>query len=125
MNRDRSTSIALLLIVLCYVAAYSQQHYPVTGVVLSVDRSKKQMVVSCQAIQGFMDAMVMPFTVPDAESLKAIQRGTLIDFVLVVNKDLSHAENIHARRYVGIEREPSKSRRLQGFDEDLRGPLHR
>ena len=123
---NRSTVLALLLtLVLHSLAAHSQQRYSVTGLVLSVDRPKKQMVVSCQAIPGFMDAMVMPFTVPDANSLDPIQRGALIDFVLVVNKEVSHAENIHVRRYVGAEREPSKARRLQGFDEDLRGPLHR
>jgi protein SCO1/2 len=125
MNRKRLTPIVLLLAMLYSIAAYSQQRYSVTGLVLSVDRSKKQMVVSCRAIQGFMDAMVMLFTVPDARSLDTIQRGALIDFVLVVNKDVSHAENIQVRSYVAIEREPSKARRLQGFDEDLRGPLPR
>jgi protein SCO1/2 len=126
MNRKHSIALVLLLTLVLYsVAAHSQQRYSVTGLVLSVDRSKKQMVVSCQPIQDFMDAMVMPFTVEDTRSLDAIQRGTLIDFVLVVNKEVSHAENIHVRRYVSKEREPSESRRLQGLDEDLRGTLHR
>lgn len=126
MNRKGSTVLVLLLtVVLHSVTAYSQQRYSVTGLVLTVDRSRRQMVVSCQAIQGFMDAMVMPFSVPGARSLDTIERGALIDFVLVVNKGVSHAENIRVRTYVAIEREPSKARRLQGLDEDLRGPLHR
>ncbi len=125
MNRGRLIVLVLLLTVVLYsIPVCAEQRYPASGLVLSVDRSKKQMVVSCQAIQGFMDAMVMPFAVPDAKSLDAIQRGALIDFILVVKNDVSHAENIHVRRYAGVGREPSKARRLQGFDEDLRGPLH-
>jgi protein SCO1/2 len=127
MNRGPSTLLLVLLlaVVLLSVAAHSQQRYTVTGLVLSVDRPRKTMVVSCQAIQGFMDAMVMPFTVPEAKSLDGINRGVLIDFILIVNKEASHAENIHVRNYAGIEREPAKARRLQGLDEDLRGPVHR
>ena len=126
MNRERSTVVTLLLaVVLHSVSVHAERRYPVTGLVLSVDRSKKQMVVSCQAIQGFMDAMVMPFSVPDAKSLEAIQRGSLIDFDLVVKQESSHAENVHIRWYPAVEREPSKARRLQGLDEDLRGPVRR
>jgi protein SCO1/2 len=72
-----------------------------------------------------MDAMVMPFTVSDARSLDQVRPGALIDFTLVVNKESSHAENVHVRSYASVEREPSKARRLQGFEEDLGGPAHR
>jgi protein SCO1 len=126
MNRGRSILLVLLLtVVLHCIVAHAEQRYSVSGLVLSVNRSQKTMVVSCKPIEGFMDAMVMPFTVQDPRSLDGIQGGALIDFVLVVNKENSHAENIHVRTYAGVEREPSKARRLQGFDEDLRGPVHR
>lgn len=122
MNRIR---LALLAALLLYSAAvYAQQRYPVNGLVLSVDRPRKTMVVSCKEIQGFMDAMVMPFTVPDAKSLDQLRPGALIDFTLVVNKEASHAENVRVRSYASAEREPSKDRRLQGFEADLRGPVH-
>jgi protein SCO1/2 len=123
MNRIR---LVLLVALLLYSGAlHAQQRYPVNGLVLSVDRPRRTMVVSCKEIQGFMDAMVMPFTVPDAKSLDQLKRGALIDFTLVVNKDSSHAENVHVRSYSSVEREPSKARRLQGFEEDLGGPMHR
>jgi protein SCO1/2 len=126
MNGSRYIlTVLLLAVVLHAVAAHAEQRYSASGLVLSVNRPRKTMVVSCQPIQGFMDAMVMPFTVQDARSLDLVQRGALIDFVLVVNKQTSHAENVHVRTYAGVEREPSKARRLQGFDEDLRGPVHR
>jgi protein SCO1 len=71
-----------------------------------------------------MDAMVMRLRVRDAKSIGPIRRGALIDFELVVGKDSSHAENIRVRKYAAIEREPSKAHRLQGLEEDLRGPSH-
>jgi protein SCO1 len=125
MNGGRSKPLVLLLIALCSITAQAEQRYSVSGLVLRVDRPQKTIVVSCRPIPGVMEAMVMPFTVQDAKSLDALRRGALIDFVLVVNKETSRAENIQVRTYAAVEREPSKARRLQGFDEDLRGPVHR
>ena len=48
--------------------------YPVTGTVIEV-RSPTEIVVAHDAIPGFMDAMTMPFTVPDA---KGLDRGDVI-----------------------------------------------
>ncbi len=123
MNRICLVLLAALL--LYSVGVHAQQRYPVNGLVLSVDRPRKTMVVSCKEIQGFMDAMVMPFTVPDARSLDQLRPGALIDFTLVVGKDSSHAEDVRVRSYASAEREPSKDRRLQGFQEDLVGKMRR
>ena len=117
--------LILLLVVLYSARGQSQQRYPASGLVLSVDRSRQTMLVSCQEIRGFMDAMVMSFTVPDAKSLDPLTRGVLIEFTLVVNKDRSHAENVRVRGYDSAEREPSKARRLKGLEEALRGPVRR
>src|SRR6267142_1715768 len=124
MNRGQ-WMLFLLLIVLYSASACAQQRYPASGLVLSVDRSHQTMLVSCQEVRGFMDAMVMSFNVPDAKSLDPLTRGALIEFILVVNKDSSHAESVRVRSYDSAEREPSKARRLQGFEEALRGPVHR
>jgi len=123
MNRGR-WMLTLLLLVLPSASIHAQQRYAASGLVLSVDRSRQTMVVSCQEIPGFMDTMVMSFAVPDAKSLDPLTRGAVIEFTLIVNKDSSHAENVRVRRYDSAEREPSKARRLQSFDEALRGPLH-
>jgi protein SCO1 len=126
MNRIRLVLVAVLAgLALHSAVPRAQQRYPVNGLVLSVDRPRKTMVVSCKEIEGFMDAMVMPFIVPDGKSLDQLRPGALIDFTLVVNKDSSHAETVHVRSYASVEREPSKARRLQGLEEDLAGPVHR
>ena len=68
MNRIRLPLLVVLLEFVLYSASvHAQQRYPVNGLVLSIDRPRKTMVVSCKEIQGFMDAMVMPFIVPDAK----------------------------------------------------------
>jgi protein SCO1/2 len=117
--------LVLLLASLPAAVLHAEQRYEASGVVLSVDASHQTMTVSGHEIPGFMGAMVMSYNVPDIKALKSITRGTLIDFTLVVGKDASHAENVRVRRYESTEREPSKSRRLQAFDEALRGPVPR
>jgi protein SCO1/2 len=126
MNRGRMNLLVVLLTVLLHITAvHAQRRYPANGLVLSVDRSQKTIVVSCDEIPGLMDAMVMPFKVRDAKALDQIERGSLVDFLVVANKGGSYAENIRLRGYSSTEREPSKSRRLRGLSEDLRGPMHR
>ena len=121
MNRVRWT-LALLLILLFSVRSEAEQRYQASGLVLSVDRVHKSMVVSCREIPGFMDAMVMSFPVSDAKALEPLTRGAVIEFTLVVDKESSHAENVRVRGYDSAEREPAKARRLQALEEALRGP---
>jgi len=120
MNRVWWTP-ALLLILLFSVVSQAEQRYQASGLVLSVDRVHKSMVVSCREIPGFMDAMAMSFSVPDAKALEPLDRGALIEFILVVGKENSHAENVRVRGYDSAEREPAKARRLQALEEALRG----
>ena len=58
-----------------------------TGVVLKVDPSSRTMVVSTDKVPGFMDAMAMPFSVPQAAMLNGLAPGTTIEFTYVVDKD--------------------------------------
>ena len=102
--------LAAMLIV---VTAHAAQKYPVNGMVLSVDRAAKTMVVSCKAIPNYMEAMSMPFSVRDAKLLDDLKPGTTIDFILVVEKEDSYAEGIQIRSYESTEQEPLQARRLQ------------
>ena len=125
MYRRCSTLIGLLLGLLLPFAVQAQQRYSATGLVLSIDRSRQTMTVSCQEIHGFMDAMVMSFGFTDPGSMGQLKPGALIEFTLVVNNHSSQADDIHIRSYASSERELSKAGRLQDFDEALRGPIHR
>lgn len=91
------------------------------GVVLKVDAAGRTMIVSTEKVQGFMDAMAMPFRVRTAASLKDLKPGAAIEFVYVVDGASSRAESIKVRRYENLEQEPLELRRLK-FLNDLVAP---
>ena len=87
--------------------------YAGKGMVLKVDASHKVATVSCQAIPGLMEAMVMPISVRDAKELDGLAPGTTITFTLVVDKESSYAEGIQRQSYQGLEVDPLTARRLR------------
>jgi protein SCO1/2 len=91
----------------------ADERYPMRGIVLKVDAASKTMFVSTEKVAGFMDAMVMPFTVPTAAALKDLKPGAAIEFVYVVDGAASHAENIRVKAYENLEQEPLELRRLR------------
>jgi hypothetical protein len=78
-----------------------------------VDSDHKTMIVSSDAIPGYMDAMTMPYAARDFRQLERIAPGSLIDFTLVVERDTSYAENVHVHSYQGLEPDPLAARRLK------------
>ena len=53
------------------------QEHPAKGLVLKVDVENRSLVVSCDTIPGYMDAMEMPFAVQDSKTLAALKPGRL------------------------------------------------
>src|SRR5207237_306469 len=122
----RSLTRAILLLMTLVLAGYgwAAQRYSAKGLVLKVDRPARTLVISCQDIPGYMDAMVMPFTVRDAKALDGLARGMMIEFTLVVNQKASYVENVLVRNFDSTEREPVDARRLKLL-EDLIDPKSR
>ncbi|HKW62921.1 MAG TPA: SCO family protein [Candidatus Acidoferrum sp.] len=87
-----------------------------SGVVLAADRDHLSLRVSCQAISGYMEAMVMTFPVHNAKALDGLKPGMLIDFKLDVQKDAAYAEQIHVRAYENPTQEPMAARQLEILD---------
>src|SRR5690349_14043485 len=90
--------------------------YSASGVVLLADRDHLSLEVSCQAIPGYMEAMVMTFPVHNSRVLDGLKPGMLIDFKLEVGKDAAYAEQIHVRAYENIAQEPMAARQLEILD---------
>ncbi len=105
--------LLISLLLLAAAPAWAAEKHGVTGMLLKVDPSNKTMIVSCEAIPGYMDAMTMPFSVHDAKALDELQPGTAVEFTWVVDKDSSYAENVHSRPYDNLELDPSQARRLK------------
>jgi protein SCO1 len=89
------------------------QQYPVTGMVLKVDRLHKTFIVSCDNIPGYMDAMIMPFEVREAKELEGLAPGMAVDFTLVIEKESNYADHLKIRLYESVEQDPLTARRLK------------
>jgi protein SCO1/2 len=70
------------------------QRYVLTGTVQSIDLPNHQIEVDGDAVPGYMDAMSMPYSVPDDKALKALNVGDIIRADIVVEGNDSHLENI-------------------------------
>src|SRR3954451_15523259 len=73
--------------------------YPVTGIILEVDRANRSFVASCGAIPGYMEAMAMPYSVRDSRELADLKPGAYVDFTLVVEKKRSYVEGVRIHPY--------------------------
>jgi protein SCO1/2 len=96
----------------CAALAWGEQNYPAKGLVLKIDKPHHEMLVSCQAIPGYMEAMVMPFPVNDAKELDGLAQGSMIEFTVVVDKDSSYASNVRIHGFQSLEQDPLTARRL-------------
>ena len=76
------------------------QRYVLTGTVQSIDVPNHQVVVDGDAVPGYMDAMSMPYSVPDEKALKALTVGDVIRADIVVQGDDAHLENIKVTGHV-------------------------
>jgi protein SCO1/2 len=109
--RVRRWFAALLL--LTVPAAVIAEEYPVTGMVLKVDRARNMFTASIQAIPGFMPAMAMPFEVRQGKDLDGLVPGAVVEFGLVVSRSSSYAERIRIVRYQSAEQDPLAANRLK------------
>jgi len=112
----RRFALLLLAALLAPFPTLAQQRYSAKGLVLAVDKQHRTMTVSCEDIPGYMDAMVMPMEVRDAGELDGLERGTLIDFSLVADKEHPYAENVRIRNFDSLELDPLSARRLRLLD---------
>jgi len=110
-RRARCWFAALLLATI--PNALAAREYPVTGMVLKVDRSRNTFSASIQAIAGFMPAMAMPFEVRHAKELDGLVPGATVEFALIVKGNSSYAERIRIVRYQSAEQDPLIANRLK------------
>ena len=76
-------------------AASPGKHYAMKGKVLSVAKEEGAATVDADNIPGFMDAMAMPYPVPDQKALANLTPGDEITADVVVTQDGKyHLENI-------------------------------
>ena len=105
--------IALVVSAVLGAALHAQdKRYAVKGMVLRVDPATRTFVVSHDAIEGLMSAMIMPFEVRDARDLMPLAPGAIVEFTLVVGAQAGYAADIRVRTYQTAEQDPLTARRL-------------
>jgi len=107
---------SLLLLLLIAAPLLSAETYSASGLVLRADSEHLSIEVSCQAIPGYMDAMVMTFPVHSAAAMDGLKPGMMIDFKLDVRKDAAYVEQIRVHRYENTAQEPMAARQLEILD---------
>lgn len=111
------SGILLAVLLACTPCSWSSQKYSAAGLVLRVDPSHRTILLSCESIAGYMDPMIMPFSVRDPKALAGLAPGMMVDFTLVVDKKSSHAESIHVRNFEDLEQQPLAARRLKTIED--------
>ena len=90
--------IALLLCAEAFAAAEDSKPnvrtFSVTGVVKEVLAGSESLVISHDAVPGYMDAMTMPFKVRNQQGLGAVRAGDKISFQLHVTESESWIDHI-------------------------------
>jgi protein SCO1/2 len=114
LRRTAAALVALFLLFVCVLITHAApQTYPVRGLLLKIDERTRTLLISCESIPGYMDAMVMPFNVRDTAVLDNLHTGSLIDFQLVVDGNNSYVEDIRQHHYESVEADPIAARRLK------------
>ena len=92
--------------------ARAADEHAVQGILLQVDAEKNAILVSCDAIPNYMDAMEMPFTVRESDVLKTLTPGTTIRFTMVQENGQDYAEHVKTVAVTNYESEPTTAGRL-------------
>src|SRR5271163_2723456 len=102
----------MVIFLLAWSCARAAETHAAKGIVLKVDAAHRSLIVSCEAIPDYMDAMEMPFMVRNAASLANLKPGTAVSFAIVPRgKDL-YAEDIRVRSMANLEAEPLEAGKL-------------
>jgi protein SCO1 len=104
-----------------WVAAYpAAQEHSARGIVLESTPARHSLIVSCEAIPGYMDSMEMSFAVRDSKALEGLKPGATVRFTIVQRGSALYADNIHAETAANLESEPMEAGGLTA----LRGALN-
>ena len=93
--------------------------HTVQGILLKVDTTKSMIVVSCDAIPGYMDAMEMTFAVRDSGTLTTVVPGDEVRFTMVEQNNHEYAEHLQMIKAANYESEPLEAGRLTSMHRML------
>jgi protein SCO1/2 len=97
---------------LSVVQATAADRHTVQGILLQVDPAKQSILVSCDPIPGYMEAMEMPFKIRESAIVKTLHPGTTVRFTMIEQNHETYAENLQTVSVANNESEPTEAARL-------------
>jgi protein SCO1/2 len=95
------------------------ENHPAKGIVLKTDKVHRLLVVSCEAIPGYMDAMEMEFMVRKADMLAGLKPGSPVTFTIAAHGKKLYAEDIHEGTTATFESVPMAAGQLTALNNVL------
>jgi protein SCO1 len=83
-------------------SASDAKRYSLKGTVVSIDKNAGTANISNEPIKGFMEAMVMPYSIKPASTLDQLQPGDSITADVVVGPDKYWLENVRVVAHVQV-----------------------
>ena len=110
---------AAALLLLATPWLYAAEEHAARGIVLKTEVSQHALVVSCEAIPGYMDAMEMEFAVREAKMLAGLKPGTAVNFRIATRGNEIYAEDIRVGTTASFEAEPMAAGQLSALNNAL------
>jgi protein SCO1/2 len=85
------------------------RRYELRGKVVSVDKQRHQVTLDHEEIPGYMDAMIMPYTLKDEQILNELAAGDLLKATVVVDANSSWLEDVTFSRAAPDDSLPAKA----------------
>jgi protein SCO1 len=102
------TMLAIFAVLSSTRVSAGNQH-SVRGIVLESVAAHHSLLVSCDPISGYMDAMEMSFTVRDPKILTNLTPGMAVSFLSVTRGGILYAEQIKPSTTANFESEPTEA----------------
>ncbi|HUD56636.1 MAG TPA: SCO family protein [Terracidiphilus sp.] len=116
----KSPTLLVIAVLLGTIHLRAAEEHKARGMVLIVDKTHHSLIVSCEAIPGYMEAMEMSFVVRDQSALAALKVGTTIDFHIVENGKVAYADQIQVSNAASHEPEPMEAGALTALNRALK-----
>jgi len=130
MHRPESTIVCAAVLALAFACgqagvlaaqagAEAAKGHAVGGIVTAVGKDRRTLVVSCDAIPGYMDAMEMSFAVREPSMLAAIKPGMTVGFAMVEENHVICADCIQVGTSVDYGADPTQAAGLTALEDAL------
>ena len=115
----KRVALLVLLGMLNWTHVWAAEEHPARGIVVQATAPRHSLVVSCDAIPGYMDAMEMSLSVRDSKALAPLKPGMAVSFTIVARGKALYAENIQPATTANFESEPMEAGTLAALNSVL------